>query len=236
MRLLPWGLFLVVGCGGGGSGVTLRFSNQASPLGQGLGHSRQGLGGPRAPTIYGAKLLAVYVAADVDPVTQNNVGATEMIYLNPACAGDISHCELGPGTNPMDGLPYTHFVTTYFDFAADSAAVNAAINAQQLTVAAGTYRYARMEFCKGNEGGLPTLEWADGTAAPSEVVYNQCGVTSAAFDPPLVVGAGSSLAVTLSYDLSASVTDAVPGQSGGSMCTATACFAPPRFVPSASVL
>jgi hypothetical protein len=224
-----------LGCGGA-SGVTLRFSNGLGVASQGLARAQQGLN-ERAPTTYGAKLLAVYLAVDVDPVTQNNLGETEMIYLNPACGGDISHCELSPGVNALDGQPYTHFVTDYFDFAADTASVNAAINAQQNQVPVGTYRYARMEFCKGNQGQVPTFEWAADGAAPTEVVFGACGVTSAVFDPPLDVTAGANLAVTLGYDLSRTVSDTAPGaQPTGVSCVGQTCFSPPVFVPSAAVL
>jgi hypothetical protein len=244
MRHLSLGLLLLFcfGCGGlgGSSGVTLRFANQrpatAGPgFGAGLGLARQALN-ERAPTVYGAKLLAVYLAEDVDPATQNNLGATEMIYLNPACQGDISHCELSEGVNEQDGLPFTHLVTEYFDFAADSATVNAAISAQQLQVAAGTYRYARMEFCKRNLGNAYTMQWAADGAAPTQVVSNQCGVTSAVFDPPLTIAAGDAVAVTLSYDLAGTVSDLAPGQGGGGFCVGGTCFTPPPFVPSASKL
>jgi hypothetical protein len=228
-------LLLVLGCGSGGaSGVSLRFANQGPVSGSGVRVVRQGLN-ERTPTTFGVKLLAVYLAADVDPVTWNNLGATEMIYFNPACGGDITHCELSPGTSDQDGLPYTHFVTEYFDFAADSATVNAALNAQQAQVAAGTYRYARMEFCKGNQGHVPTMQWAADGGAPIEVVAGGCAVTSTVFDPPLTVGPGDSLAVTLAYDLAGTVSDLGPGaQPTGVGCAQGTCFSPPRFVPSAA--
>ena len=48
------------------------------------------------------KLIAAYLAEDVDPVTQNNIGKSAMIWLNPECGDDISDCNiagLGPSAH-----------------------------------------------------------------------------------------------------------------------------------------
>jgi hypothetical protein len=148
----------------------------------------------------------VYLAEDVDPVTQNNVGQTAMIYLNPECHGDIEHC--GPAAT------FAHQVTTFFDFAQGSAAVNAALNAQANSIPATTYRFARMEFCKYGPGADPNLVWqAPGMSAPATGFFNSCGVTSKPFAAPLVLKDGDSVRVELAYDLSqAAVTGAAQPQ------------------------
>src|SRR6266545_4186783 len=65
---------------------------------------------PSAPTIFKMKLIAAYLSEDIDPATQDNVGHTPMIYLNPDCQGDIEHCDISAGNAP-DGKPITHIVS-----------------------------------------------------------------------------------------------------------------------------
>ncbi|MFO0600605.1 MAG: hypothetical protein U0228_35180 [Myxococcaceae bacterium] len=219
---------MVVLSGCGGAGVTLAFQNGKT------GVSTQGLNA-RAPTSLGLKLLAVYLSEDVDPQSQNNTGATEMIWLHPDCQDDISHCELGAGTNPQDGQPYTHFVGTYFDFAQSTANVNAALAAQARSIAPGTYRYARLEFCKGNPSHANNLKWSVDGENFFEGETGGCGVTSAAMNPGLVVNSGDQVVVTLAYDLSSAVTEAPGAGAMPSNCSTAGCLQVPAFVPTASV-
>lgn len=208
--------------------MALKFHNDQD------GAIKQGLDA-RAPTTFAMKVIAVYLAADVDPVTQNNVGATEMIYLNPACHDDIAHCELSPGT-AEDGTAFTSFVTDYFDFDASSQAVNDAIGAQRRSIPPGTYRFARVEFCKRNLGQVPNVRWAADGAAPREFVSNGCGVTSAPMAAPIEVTPGQAVDVTLSYDLSQAINDEGPdGRVTGIDCAGTTCLTLPTFVPSAAL-
>ena len=72
-----------------------------------------------APTIFKMKLIAAYLAADIDPVTQNNTGTTAMIYLNNDCQDDIMHCDISAGT-AEDGAAMSKIVTSFFDFGAES--------------------------------------------------------------------------------------------------------------------
>ena len=63
-------------------------------------------------------------------------------------------------------------------------------------------------------GGV-VLEVADagpGMSAEQPFTSGDCGRTSAAFDPPLVLAAGDSVAVTLGYDLATSIVAGAPGQ------------------------
>jgi hypothetical protein len=232
MKTFPGLPLLLLTCACSGSSASLQFHNGRD------GALKQGLN-ERAPTTFGMKLLAVYLAEDVDPTTQNNIGRTQLIYLNPVCDEDIGHCEISPGTNPQDGQPYTHLVTDFFDFAGSSAEVNAAIGAQQRPIEVTTYRYTRMEFCKGNEGHATNVRWAADGAAANEFVYGGCGVTSAVMEPALTVTANDQVTVTLSYDLATSVRDEgqrpSPGNSGPIDCRNGACFALPSFTPSAAL-
>ncbi len=222
---------VVSGCGlgnVGSQGVALTFHNDRD------GKLKQGLN-DRSPSSFGMKLIAAYLAEDVDPVTQNNVGATEMIYLNPACGDDIGHCELSPGT-AFDGTTFTRFVNDYFDFNASSDAVNAAIGSQRRAIPPGTYRYTRLEFCKGNEGHAPNVRWAADGLTPREFFSGGCGVTSAPLSVPLAVATGQAIDVMLSYDLSRAVSDMGPGgQVTGMDCDGTSCLVMPTFIPSSTV-
>lgn len=232
---LAWSVpsLCLVACGG--STATLRFANALAD-----GHStKQGLNA-HAPAAFGMKLAAVYLAEDVDLTTQNNRGATEMIWLNPTCEEDIGRCDVSPGHN-NEGRTIDRIITDFFDFNSDSATVNTALNAQARAIAPGTYRYARVEFCKGNEGQAPTVQWSANGEAAHAFFSHQCGATSVAFDPPLEVTAAQGFAVTLRYDLSGTVQDFGPAeQRQGGDCvttpTGTSCFNVPQFVPSATPL
>jgi hypothetical protein len=161
------------------------------------------------------KLLAVYLAADVDPTTMNNVGETQMIWLNPQCNDDISGCNIDGFTKPPGPR-----VTDYFDLARSNADVNAELNSQGATISPGTYRYARVEMCKAYDGErmptAPTMMWAGpGMTSEQPFTSGDCGRTSLPFDPPLELAAGDSVEVTLGYDLGAAVVAGHPGSRQG---------------------
>jgi len=237
-------LTLLSACGGGEGTAKLAFANAAdarsfasvSPV-----HSLASLSALRAtaaPTAFQMKLIAAYVTADIDPVTQNNTGMTAMIFLNSDCQDDISHCDISGG-DAEDGTPMSKIVTSYFDFAQTSTAVNTALNAQARAITAGTYKYARLEFCKYNNEDAKNIKWADGTTVPTgtpqEFQRNSCTVNSTVFDPPIVVTAGGSLTVTLTYDLSAAISDdpSCTGDDSAGTGGSKRCFTMPTFVPSA---
>jgi hypothetical protein len=195
------------------------------------------------------KIIAAYLAEDVDPVTMNNLGRSEMIWLNPQCGGDISGCNVDGFT-----LPDGPRITDYFDLSRPSAEVNADLNAQDLTVAPGSYRYARVELCKAyggqSQASVPTMMWAGpGMTAEQPFTSGDCGRTSLAFEPPLVLVAGDAVEITLGYDLATSIMTGAPGP-GTSLAGVThefracsdidadhrACMDFPDFAPSASKL
>jgi len=198
--LLPVAVAWMSGCGQ--ASVKLEMANQ-SPA-SALQASLAG-GGPGRT--FKMKLLEVYLAEDVDPVTLDNIGQNAMIWVNPACAGDEDGCNISgiPGSGPT--------VTSFFDFSLPTEQVNAALNSQGQSVPAGTYRYARIDFCKDGppDGSDPNLMWSGPTmTAESAASVGDCGRTSQAFDPPLVVKDGDSVTVTLAYDLSQSIQSGAP--------------------------
>ena len=193
------------------------------------------------------KLIAVYLAQDVDAETMNNVGDTEMVWLNPECNGDISGCNI-------DGfaLPQGPRITSYFDLARSTAEVNAELSSQDAPVSPGTYRYARIEMCKAygqSQADKPTLMWAaPGMTGEQPFTSGDCGRTSLPFDPPLQLATGDSVAVTLGYDLSKAIVEGPPAQAGCTIAgeeghcyracmmidaTTNACMDYPDFAPSA---
>jgi hypothetical protein len=196
------------GCEGGAT-ARLALANQTSA-------SRAKPGAVLADgTSLRLKLIAVYLAEGVDPVTMNNTGATEMIWLNPQCGGDIDGCNVDGFTQPAGPR-----ITDYFDLARPTAAVNTELNSQGASVSPGTYRYARVELCKayGAEriATVPTMMWAGpGMATEQPFTSGDCGRTSVAFDPPLALAAGDAVEVTLGYDLGAAIVAGAPGTGQG---------------------
>jgi hypothetical protein len=249
-------LLAATGCGGSAN-AKLKMRNDTG-TGAGLFAQNGGpaaLAGPAAgaggatfvtPSVLGIKLVAVYLAEDVDPVSQNNLGNTSMIWLNGQCADDIEHC----GPAPTMG----HVVTSFFDFAQGTAAVNAELNAQGRKVDVGTYRYARIEFCKYGPGDQPNLQWQAGTLpAVRGMAFSTCGVTSQRFATPLELKEGDAVEVTLAYDLAQAAMEGTPPVNVQGQLVDTAgtphwfidcadhdgvrtCINPPTFVPSAQKL
>jgi hypothetical protein len=189
---------------------------------------------PSAPTVFQMKLIAAYLSEGIDPVTQDNRGHTPMIYLNPECQGDIEHCDISPGT-ARDGRPITHIVQSSFDFALPADQVNAALNAQARPVQTGSYGYVRLEFCKYNSGSALNVTWGTAGSGAIDFFGGDCVVT-AEISPPVSIGGGDEVTVTLNYDLAGTVQtgDAAYGQSCNGTGPTRACFTVPTFVPSAT--
>ena len=168
------------------------------------------------------KIIAVYLAEDVDPVTMNNIGDNEMVWINPQCGGDISNCNIDGFT-----LPSGPRITDYFDLSRTNDEINADLNSQDATISPGTYRYARLELCKAYGGQwtptVPAMMWkGPDMAAEAPFTSGDCGRTSLAFDPPMVLATGDSVEITLGYDLGASVIGGTPtSDNPGSVVGAT---------------
>lgn len=238
---------LLSGCGATGTAsATVRFSNitgtfrsfaEATPAVALDGIVREL--SRTAPTAFEMMLIAAYLTEDIDPTTQNNKGVTSMIYLNNDCGSDIMHCDISAGT-AEDGAPMSKIVTTFFNFGATTSAVNTALNAQARAITAASYKYARLEFCKYNSGNANNIKWADGstipTGTPQAFKRNSCTVNSALISPALTIAAGGTATITLSYDLTPTVTASstcTGDDSAGSVGTKR-CFTMPTFTPSAS--
>jgi hypothetical protein len=231
--------FQSTGCGKGGSATaTLKMSNTANPGSSLFWNPHPGdTAGltPSTPTTFKMKLIAAYLAQDIDPTTQNNVGGTSMFYLNPDCANDIMHCDISAGT-AEDGAPYSHVVTSFFDFAQTSSQVNAALNAQALSIEAASYKYVRLEFCKVNSGNSNNIQWGDGQNAVKSFKRNSCTVNSAVMSPAITVNAGDSVTVSVAYNYANSISTgagATGDDTTGSGGT-TQGFTLPTFTPSAT--
>jgi len=156
------------------------------------------------------KLLNVSITEDVDPVTLDNVGVTSNIWVNPECGGDVSSCDVA-GMDPSS----THHITQFFDFAQPTEAVNAALNAQHAKIDPGTYRYARITFCRAvggqNVASSPTLMWK-APGMPGELAFTSgdCGRTSQPFATPMQIEVGDTVQVTLGYDLDEAIVVGAP--------------------------
>ena len=209
---VPALLLVTTACGGSATAsLKMRNDTAIARLGALQDAATSGGAGDAAyvtPAVLGIKLVAVYIAEDVDPVTQNNRGNTAMIWLNDECANDIEHC--GPAST------MAHVITTFFDFAQGTAAVNAALNGQGRKVDPGTYRYARVEFCKYGPGDQPNVQWQAGTmSAARGLTWGTCAVTSQPFASPLQLQDGDSVEVTLAYDLAKVAMEGTPPAGSG---------------------
>jgi hypothetical protein len=150
--------------------------------------------GGDAPDVLGIKLVAVYLAEDIDG-HMDNVGEVARIWTNPLCDSDLHACGIAPIAGPYQ-------VTGFFDLARSSEAVNAELNAAPEPVKAGTYRYVRVDFAGIVPTGddTPNLRFGrDGDVR--EIRFRDNNVT-VAIDPPLTVEEGGSFVVLLSYDAS----------------------------------
>ena len=195
--------------------------------------------GEYAPATFEMKVIAAYIAEDVDE-HWDNVGNTSMFYVNEDCREDLMHCDISGGA-AEDGAPIDKVVERYFDFS-PGADVNAALNAQARPVAPGSYHYVRLEFCKWNHGGENNVRWG-GTFGGDrvddrELQRNTCTVDSGRMEPPLDIADSDHVVVTLGYDLTSAVTasdtsEAVPphGDDCAEINGHRYCFTVPQFVP-----
>lgn len=185
------------------------------------------------PTTFKMKLIAAYLSEDITE-NLNNSGQTSMFYMNPECMDDIRHCNAGPG-NDEDGNPFQYVIQEKFDFAQDSATVNAALNSQNRKVKVGTYKYVRVEFCKYGVGGVPNLTWAGGQLqGEADEITGGCGVDSVEISPALEIKEGDEVEIQLAYDYSQAIqvgADAIGHYCRGEGSSKT-CFSIPQFVPS----
>jgi len=189
-------LILLSGCGGTGN-ARLAFADKSRGLStlHNLGPASivEKLSRVTVTSVDSFKMrfIAAYLAADVDE-NQNNVGAVAMFYLNPQCLGDINTCGI-PGSGK------TNLVTDYFDFTTAEVA-NTAINSSLTSVPTGTYKYVRLDFCESSVTGDQVQFKLAGMSSTQSARTGTCGITSLEADPPITIGGGGNITVTLSYD------------------------------------
>jgi len=222
-------------CGRSSSEATVKLAFENTDPSQRFSSDRAStLATSGMPTAFSMKLIAAYITADVDPVSFDNVGITSIFYLNDDCNDDISHCDIDPGT-AEDGEPMSQVVTSFFDLHSP-AAVNAALNSQGRTVATGSYKYVRLEFCKYASGSSENIRWNYGTIGEQSFRRTMCSVNSAEMNPPLTLAEGETVTITLGYDLSDAVQ--VGADASGDDCVGDGagktCFYLPTFTPSVS--
>lgn len=219
---------LLSACGGKGT-AKLQFSNGAR-LQESLALT--------AADSFQMKTIAAYLAEDIDPTTQNNIGKTSMFWLNSDCADDITSCTTDPSSNSgkdEQGSTWRHTVTSFFDFS-NVATVNATLNSQGREIETGTYKYVRLEFCKwqGTDPAYNNIRWSSSlvsSGATQSFSQSSCNVT-AAISPPIEVKNGDTVTVTLAYSLAGTLL--ASGGSTAGNCAGGYCFTLPTFTPSAS--
>ncbi len=138
-----------------------------------------------APTDFGLKMLSAYLAEDVDPDSQNNVGAVARVWVNRDCPSDDGCTDADVGFSDL----------------IDPTALNQTLAGEARPVAVGSYRYIRFDFCIGGATGANVRFATAGTAKPVELTYGGCGVTSLRAEPAIEVVEGSLVRVALDYDL-----------------------------------
>lgn len=205
------------GSGSGSASVTMQMRNT-----HGTTSTRRLLANSGVDPYYiGVKLIAVYVAHDIDPQTGSNVGGTSMIWLNTDCGDSIRDCT-------------AESIRSFFNFTQSTAEINQRIGEQKKSVGAGIYKYVRMEFCKF---GVQANNWeflAPGMNQTFGFMMNECTVT-APINPPMELVAGSQVYVTLEFNPAGSVFRNSQS-SGNSNCdSAGFCLSPPDFIPKAQL-
>ena len=115
-------------------------------------------------TSFKVKLLNAYLAADVDNITLNNVGATQFVYENPACRGWFQ-----PACGPSNAA--------WFELARPDAEVRAQLNAGHARLWPGTYRAVRAEFCR-HGADAPIFRFTVGDGDPIDVQVSGAGAPS----------------------------------------------------------
>lgn len=151
--------------------------------------NRRALVGYLTPSTFDVKIAAVYLSEDIDPNTSDNIGLTPMIYLNPACNGDVTS--------------YSNEDLNYFNFAAEPDVVSEQMNAKAEAIPALTYRYVRIEFFKESNDGYKNVRW--GTEDFTQEFLNGTGVITVKFDEAISVEDGQAIRVVLEYDISESI-------------------------------
>jgi hypothetical protein len=129
----------------GGGRLTVRFREQLPPM--------AGLGGVyfQHPSVFKRRIASLYLASDIDPVTQNNLGLpgcnTPTVFFSPDC--DASHdCDIEGAAPSHTGRRTRHLLRSWFDFLRPAEEMDAELNNHEATLCPGAYRYVRIEWSK----------------------------------------------------------------------------------------
>jgi hypothetical protein len=231
---------LAVGCSGSARAKVV-FEHQSA---QTAGGQALTLADGTTPSVFGAKIVNIYLAQEVDAQMRNG-GDMAHVWSHPLCDADLRLCGIGPEHG-------THEIKDYFDLALPSEEVNARLNAQAQEIKTGTFNYVRLDLSGvlkdtggKNDPSVHNMIFGD-VGATHEVRLGQNGVTIR-LENPLVLEDGDSVVVSLQYNLAGSYYTAsdlsfgVP-PAGGSLndwyCADSArfpsgpCLNMPAFVPS----
>ncbi len=195
------------------------------------------------PSSFGVKLLGVRLTQDKDG--NDPVGVSPVIWANSACKTqtrettvDEDDGEVQYGYTSYDGDCTDAMVSTYFELARSSAAINAELNAQALVVMPGTYKYVTLDFCQNGPTTNNVSFVAPGMSSAAQIQIGTCGTNSVEANPPIVIGEGEAVVVSLTYSLEDIVYDYGPGMGKGANCyfnndeTVRRCINPPNIEPS----
>lgn len=179
------------------------------------------------PSLYEVKFLGVGIQSHADVSSQ---GYGSAIYVNPDCKLEeleTSAEDYNPDVKKEDRIYYKYIgfndctaddVDTFIDLAAGTESVNTALNAQNLPILPGTFKFATLSFCIGGATSPNVRFQTEGMTEPAGAILGTCGVTSAEMDPPLEVKPDESVVVSLAYDLSRTVYDYGEGMGKSEYC------------------
>lgn len=157
------------------------------------------------PTSYAIKLMSVIVSPDAQGAQSAPAG---LIWVNPGCGKKTSQTVIDDKEfsydSPADDCTDDK-VSNFFELARPTAAVNADLNSQPHQILPGTYNYVQLGFCQGAAKSKNAKFRGPGMPEAAEVTFSTCGITSAKAEPPIVVGEGESITVSLTYDLTGAV-------------------------------
>lgn len=158
-------------------------------------------------TTYGIKLVQIYLNEDVAADGWTNSGTNAYIWINPICGTTTS--DSGAITMANNGTCDTSKITSYFELARSSEAVNADLNSQQIPIPAQTYRYIRVQLCDNSitDDNVQIASTTGGLASANTVRSSACVLTPVKIDPPLTVAKDESVKISLTYDLSKALVD-----------------------------
>ncbi len=184
-----------------------------------------------SPSTYKVKLISAYLAEDIDPETESNIGQTFQVFENEECNENIRDCDISNGTNE-DGDAFANIVTSYFDLS-DPETVNNILNSQRLEIIPGTYRYARLEFSKYNSENSNNVIWAYAGSA-EQGFYGRSGTATLTLSTPITIDENSAITFLINYTLPGSITAGSAGY-----CTTvdseSFCFTEPEITPDVIV-